>query len=164
LDEGTIFAVLDRKDNVHQLEFTVNDKVKFLRNDKKGLGVMNGQVGYVKEVNGNSLVVRTNNRDVLVDFDSYRYLDHGYAMTAHKAQGDTVEQVLIQIDTKQRLLNSRNSYYVDLFDDKKDAQIVIGISTGKKKRFFDLCRQNRQNHFTIIRLGIQYYIENGNLN
>ena len=63
----------------------------FLRNDRR-LGVYNGTTGTVQEAREGALNVRLDSgRSVRVPLNHYRDLDHGYALTVHKAQGATVD-------------------------------------------------------------------------
>ena len=72
--------------------FAGGDRVMFLQNDR-GLGVKNGTLGTIEDVNPNSIAVQTDDgRSVRFDFKDYNRLDHGYAATIHKAQGMTVDR------------------------------------------------------------------------
>jgi len=64
----------------------------FLQNER-GLGVRNGTLGTVEQVNPQSMTVRTDDsRSVHFDLKDYNKIDHGYAATVHKAQGMTVDR------------------------------------------------------------------------
>ena len=68
------------------------DRVMFLQNER-GLGVKNGTLGIIEQVNTQSVTVRTDDgRSVAFDFKDYNRIDHGYAATIHKAQGMTVDR------------------------------------------------------------------------
>jgi Ti-type conjugative transfer relaxase TraA len=72
--------------------FAAGDRVMFLKNER-GLGVKNGTLGTIEEVNTQSLTVRADDgRNVSFDLEDYNKLDHGYAATIHKAQGMTVDR------------------------------------------------------------------------
>ncbi|WP_067738756.1 Ti-type conjugative transfer relaxase TraA [Novosphingobium naphthalenivorans] len=72
--------------------FADGDRVMFLKNERS-LGVKNGTLGTVEQVNLQSMTVRTDDgRSVAFDTKSYAHLDHGYAATIHKAQGMTVDR------------------------------------------------------------------------
>ena len=73
--------------------FAINDRIYFLKNDRN-LGVMNGSLGTVTNVNPKALTVELDStkRTVVVDFDLYNHIDHGYAATIHKSQGITVDR------------------------------------------------------------------------
>ncbi|EPS72633.1 hypothetical protein M569_02123, partial [Genlisea aurea] len=73
--------------------FAINDRVYFLKNNRN-LGVMNGSLGTITNINPKALTIELDNtkKDVIVDFDLYNHIDHGYAATIHKAQGVTVDR------------------------------------------------------------------------
>jgi len=72
--------------------FASGDRVMFLQNER-GLGVKNGTLGAVEQVNAQSMTVRTDDsRSVQFDLKDYNKIDHGYAATVHKAQGMTVDR------------------------------------------------------------------------
>jgi len=72
--------------------FASGDRVMFLQNER-GLGVKNGTLGTIAQVNAQSIAVRTDDgRSVQFDLKDYNKIDHGYAATIHKAQGMTVDR------------------------------------------------------------------------
>ncbi len=72
--------------------FASGDRVMFLQNER-GLGVKNGTLGTIEQVDTRTMMVRTDDgRSVAFDFKDYDRLDHGYAATIHKAQGMTVDR------------------------------------------------------------------------
>jgi Ti-type conjugative transfer relaxase TraA len=72
--------------------FARGDRVMFLQNER-GLGVKNGTLGTVEQVNAQSVTVQTDDgRSVQFDLKDYNKIDHGYAATIHKAQGMTVDR------------------------------------------------------------------------
>ncbi len=71
------------------------DRVLFLRNSLT-LGVCNGDLGIVRDVQGQTLLVKLDDaRSVTVDVQAYPHVRLGYALTTHKAQGMTVENSFI---------------------------------------------------------------------
>lgn len=75
--------------------FASGDRVMFLQNER-GLGVKNGTLGTIEEVDTRAMTVRTDDgRSVSFDFKDYDRLDHGYAATIHKAQGMTVDRAYV---------------------------------------------------------------------
>ncbi|MBY5614549.1 Ti-type conjugative transfer relaxase TraA [Rhizobium leguminosarum] len=90
-------------------EFAAGDRIIFLENARflepraPRLGpqyVKNGMLGTVVSTGdkrGDTLLtVRLDNgRDVVISEDSYRNVDHGYAVTIHKSQGATVERTFV---------------------------------------------------------------------
>jgi len=113
-------------------EFSLNDKIMFLQNDPK-LGVQNGQTGYIVGIQDQNITVQSGNQTIAVNTAEYAYLDHGYVLTTHKAQGITEDRVFIHIDTNQKQLNSRNSFYVDI----SRARFRAFIYTNDKDKLLD---------------------------
>jgi ATP-dependent exoDNAse (exonuclease V) alpha subunit len=69
--------------------FASGDCIMFLQNDRS-LGVVSGTLGAIDGVNIQSMIVRTHyGRSVAFDLKHYDRIDHGYAVTIHKAQGMT---------------------------------------------------------------------------
>lgn len=128
LGNGIEYKIQTGKSVEHARGFSVGDKIMFFKNDYK-LGVMNGQLGKVINASEGQLVVETNNKAIKVNTEEYNHFDHGYAMTTHKAQGMTVDRAIINIDSTQKKLNSRNNYYVDI----SRARNEISIYTDSKK-------------------------------
>ncbi len=74
------------------LAIGLGERIRFTRNNR-ALGVMNGTLGTVTDICREGLTVRLDDerRTLAVDLSEYNYLDHGYAVTIHKAQGVTVD-------------------------------------------------------------------------
>jgi Ti-type conjugative transfer relaxase TraA len=82
-------------------DFAAGDRVVFLQNDRD-LGVKNGTLATVERTENNSLTIRLDGasgegtpRTVRVDQAAYAHIDHGYAVTLHKAQGATVDRTFV---------------------------------------------------------------------
>ena len=80
-------------------EFSIGDRLLFLRNDK-ALGVKNGTLGTIESLRTRGefceLRVRTDQgQSVTFTNEQYSYIDHGYATTVHKAQGQTVDRAYV---------------------------------------------------------------------
>ena len=77
--------------------FAVGDRVLTTRNDR-GLDVINGQTGVLAAVDEHGLTLQLSDGRELelpAGYAQANYLDHGYAMTAHRAQGATVDQTFV---------------------------------------------------------------------
>ena len=94
--------------------FAAGDKIVFLKNDIKA-GVRNGTQGTIEKIEGNHFNVRiAKDKTVSIDINKYKRIDHAYAVTTHKAQGATVKRAIINMSSRDKGLNSRNAYYVDI--------------------------------------------------
>jgi conjugative relaxase-like TrwC/TraI family protein len=100
-------------------EISLDDKVIFLKNDKK-VGVTNGQMGRVTAIAPGEITIRSRDKLLKIDLNQYNYLDHYYASTTWKSEGSTFKNVLVNIDTRQRLINSREDYYVKISRTRDD--------------------------------------------
>jgi hypothetical protein len=77
--------------------FARGDRVVTTRNDRR-LGVVNGQAGIVTAIDGRRCEVRFDdgrNVDLPEHYVRDGHLDHGYASTAHRAQGATVDRTFV---------------------------------------------------------------------
>jgi Ti-type conjugative transfer relaxase TraA len=90
LGEGAEFATARGK-----RDFAAGDRIVFLLNDRD-LGVKNGTLGTVEAAAPQVLTVRVDNgARVRIDAVHYAHVDHGYAVTVHKAQGTTVDRAYV---------------------------------------------------------------------
>ncbi|MCP4278798.1 MAG: hypothetical protein GY776_02185 [Alteromonas sp.] len=77
--------------------FAEQDRLYFLRNDPRELGVKNGTLGTIEKIDGDQLTVRLDHgdrepaRQINFSLKDYLDIDHGYAATVYKAQGVTVD-------------------------------------------------------------------------
>lgn len=77
--------------------FAVGDRVIATHNDQR-LGVHNGQTGTLRRISDDRVVVELEDGKRLTLPAAYAHdghLDHGYALTAHRAQGATVDQAFV---------------------------------------------------------------------
>ena len=132
LRQGLKMEVEDRQGHHEKKEFAPGEKIMFLNNDKR-LGVSNGQTGYVWSILGESLFIISNQKEYQINMKEYNHIDYGYAMTTHKGQGITTDKAFIYLDTHQKALNSRNSYYVDISRARNEVWIYTDDKQGLQK-------------------------------
>lgn len=98
-----------------QREFSEGDRVLFKRNSD-ALGVRNGDLGTLKAIeqgkHGQARITVSLDRggERQIDTATYDHLDHGYAVTVHKAQGSTVDRA--HVVASEQGLASREWAYV----------------------------------------------------
>lgn len=80
-------------------EYAVGDTVACLRNDRR-VGVRNGDLATVVDATADGLVIeRAGQRIELPErYVADGHVDHGYALTVHKAQGATYDAALLYGD------------------------------------------------------------------
>ena len=91
-------------------EFAVDDKVAITRNDKR-LKVLKGQTGSVMKIEGSLLTVKLESGQTCVfDAEKYKYIGHAYAVTSYKAQGQTIDKVMVHHNTEGGRHGDRETY------------------------------------------------------
>lgn len=71
-----------------------------LRQNDKTLGVRNGDLATILAIDDKSLTARLDSGEKVVIPKSYNHIQYGYALTVHKAQGMTVDNVKVLIDSQ----------------------------------------------------------------
>jgi Ti-type conjugative transfer relaxase TraA len=90
--DGDLGPDIPVETNLGTRMFAEGDRLLFRRNERN-MGVRNGTLGTISAIEGGKLSVTTDDgRVIAVDPASYQDLDHGYAVTVHKAQGVTVDE------------------------------------------------------------------------
>ena len=102
------------------------ERVQFTAPSKE-LRVANREMGTIERIDGaGNLQLRLDSgRAVAFNLKQNRHLDYGYAVTSHSSQGQTVDRVLVHVDTEQaseKLVNQRLAY-VAVSRGRYDAQI-----------------------------------------
>lgn len=129
--EGLLSTKIEAKVNTIQNDgsfllksFTENERIYFTKNDEN-LGVKNGSLGTVEKI---SRVKRgvfefgvklDEGSYVLFRTDKYASLNHGYATTVHKSQGDTVDRSYI---LPERMMD-RQAAYVAFTRHREEARV-----------------------------------------
>jgi hypothetical protein len=126
---GVGISVKDTYGNNKEREFSKGDRVIFLKNSRK-LRVQNGLMGEVLEVKksgvGHDFLVKTDHGDqIKFNSQDYKSLDHGFAVTVYKSQGDTVDNVSYLLAD----YSSREASYVAMSRHREGAHIFIDQSS-----------------------------------
>jgi conjugative relaxase-like TrwC/TraI family protein len=96
--QAKCFDVYERRD----IEVAPNDRLLLTANRREaGLRVTNGELVTVSGVDGQG---RIQLQDGRVLPEAYRHFDHGYAVTAHRSQGKSVDAVVISGDAMKKEL------------------------------------------------------------
>ena len=160
-------GALDAPDiSIGDRNFAVGDWVMTTRNDYQ-LGVLNGRTGIVTEIDpdGIWLVASVGEADRPVVFNRAQVedglLDHGYAITIHKAQGLTVDTAHVLADTTlyreaayTALSRGRHANHLHLTpsDDNLDAHLPDTIDEHGLTALTSALAQSRQQRLASIDL------------
>lgn len=126
------FDPMQHADNIstyreRDITLSEGDKVAFLKNDEgeKGIGVVNGDTGTIKHIdeNGYMTVEVTRGKEtseVSFNLGQYNNIDLAHAITSYKAQGASIDSVIVSGDPKQE---NYNDFYVAFTRGKEDATV-----------------------------------------
>ena len=147
----TIFRVGDKVmqiKNNYQAEWEVRSRYNIPI--EKGLGVFNGDMGLVREINtfSETLTVEyEEGRMVEYPFKELDQLELAYAITIHKSQGSEYPAVSIPLLTGPRMLMNRNLLYTAVTRARKCVTLV-----GDEKAFYNMeANVNEQKRYSGLR-------------
>ena len=107
---------------------TKNDyDVLWTKNNEKGSGIFNGDIGIIRSVDrfSQNVTIDFEGRVAIYTSEMLRRLEHAYAITIHKSQGSEYDAVIIPITAFTHNLLYRNLIYTGVTRAKKMI-IVIG--------------------------------------
>lgn len=107
---------------------TKNDyDVLWTKNNEKGSGIFNGDIGIIRSVDrfSQNVTIDFEGRVAIYTSEMLRRLEHAYAITIHKSQGSEYDAVIIPITAFTHNLPYRNLLYTGVTRAKKMI-IVIG--------------------------------------
>lgn len=147
LKYGNNIQLYDQKER----KFGVGEDILFLKNDKM-LKVSNGDVGKIQSIDSNGLITATvgeNAKEVRFTAEQYPYIDYGYAMTNHKAQGATYDRAIILCDNAAR--STAEEWYVGVTRARLDISVITNDLAVMKE---NVCH-SRLNDSILEELGMQ---------
>lgn len=148
---GKIFRLRDR---VIQLKNNNKMVLYNRRGDVIGKGVFNGDVGMVREIRPDTVIINFEGRYAKYPLDDLGELELSYAMTIHKAMGSEYDTVIIPLLAAHRVLLTRNLLYTAVTRAKGKVVLV-----GQKKALFmavSKTRKGKRNTLLAERMQIYY--------
>lgn len=139
--------------------FREGDKVMQVRNNydmvwkkddgEMGQGIFNGDIGIIEKMNPalRLMAIRFDDRVADYPYDNLGELDHAYAITVHKSQGNEFEAVIIPLMEVNSRLCYRNLLYTAVTRAKK-----LLIIVGDSRAVYSMVDNNRRTgRFTNLR-------------
>ena len=138
--------------NDYQLEWEIRGK--YGRPVEKGVGVFNGDMGIVEQINTfaeTMTVVYEENRYVEYTFKQLDELELAYAVTIHKSQGSEYPAVILPLLGGPKMLLSRNLLYTAVTRARKCVTVV-----GSEVTFNEMIHNKQEKgRYTSLCLRIQ---------
>lgn len=109
---------------------TSNDyEIEWEKNGATGMGVFNGDIGYIERIDTNreEVVIRFDDRIARYSYELCEELELAYAITVHKSQGSEYPVVIIPMYYCAPMLMTRNLFYTAVTRAKKMV-ILVGRS------------------------------------
>lgn len=130
--------------------FRLRDRVIQMKNNNKmvlynrqgdiiGKGVFNGDVGYVREIRPDTVIINFDGRYAKYSLDSLEELELSYAMTIHKSMGSEYDTVIVPLLVAHQVLLTRNLLYTAVTRAKGRVLLV-----GQKKALFIAISKTRK--------------------
>lgn len=144
----TVFRVGDRViQNKNNYDIVWKDKL-----GKSGMGVYNGDIGTIIEIDTASeyLKVDYDDKIALYGFEMLNELEHAWALTVHKSQGSEYRAVILSLNPVAQLLLTRGVLYTAVTR-AKELLIMVG-DENVAHRMIDNHKQSRRYSALRIRL------------
>ena len=106
------------------------------------MGLYNGDIGVIKEINGEGLLVEVRNLHFQIIRDLMDDLCLSYGMTIHKSQGSEFETAIVVMPAEPKNMLVRNLLYtavtrakknVIIIDESSAAEVAIRVSRKGKR-------------------------------
>lgn len=152
---GSVFREGDKVmqiKNDYNLEWNIySDKGGFAKDS--GLGIFNGDMGVITQINEYGQIVRVvfdDNKTVEYPYSSLDELELAYAITVHKSQGSEYPAVVIPVLSGPRVLFNRNLLYTAV---TRARQCVVLVGTGQMVgRMISNCESQKRYSSLHVRL------------
>ncbi len=116
------------RENDKVMQVKNNYDIIWTKNKEEGTGVFNGDIGIIKKIDMHTstiLILFDDEKEALYSFDSVNELEHAYAMTVHKSQGNEFNAVVMPVFSVVPNLSYRNLLYTAVTR-AKNLMILVG--------------------------------------
>ena len=153
LGDGTIFREGDKVmqiRNNYKLEWAVY-KGKGRFKTEEGMGVFNGDIGVIKEIdtyNEEVVVIFDDDKEVRYPFNMLDELELSYAITIHKSQGSEYPAVVLPLFNGPDILMNRNLLYTAVTR-AKNCVVIVGAKKTVEKMIMNNDEQKRYSSLNL---------------
>lgn len=121
-----------------------NYNIPWTGSEKEGLGVFNGDIGILEKIDegAHTLYIRFDDRTAEYPFEGSNELEHAYAVTVHKSQGNEFEAVVMPVIGIVEQLSYRNLLYTAVTR-AKNLMILVGSRNTVEKMVFNNSKSRR---------------------
>lgn len=147
LADGTVFREGDKVmqiRNNYKLEWGIY-KGKGRFKTEEGMGVFNGDIGLIKEIdtyNEEVVVIFDDDKEVRYQYNMLDELELSYAITIHKSQGSEYPAVVLPLLTGPQILMNRNLLYTAVTR-AKNCVVIVGDAKMVEKMILNNDEQKR---------------------
>ncbi|HLH01113.1 MAG TPA: MobF family relaxase [Bryobacteraceae bacterium] len=157
--QAKCFEVYERR----AIEVAPNDKLVLTANRREpGFRATNGETATVSRVDEQGRIELRDGRTLPAN---YRHFDYGYAVTAHRSQGKSVDAVVISGDAMKKELfyvaASRGRESVTVVTSDKDLLRQSVARSGERQSASELVRKMGRDQPRLKRLGLQRGVHRG---
>lgn len=140
--QAACFDVFERR----SIDVAPNDRILLTANRRApGFRAVNGELATVLSVDERGMIHLADGRTLPRD---YKHFDHGYAVTAHRSQGKTVDAVIISGDAMKKELfyvaASRGRERVTVVTSDKELLRESVVRSGERQSASELVRKIKQ--------------------
>ncbi len=126
--------------------FRLGDKVMVIKNTYK-LGVFNGDIGIIKDINSGNIVVDFDGTEVTFAGEDIHVLTLAYASTVHKSQGSEFPLIIMVVMRSHYIMLQKNLFYTGITRAKE--KLVLVCQESAVKRCLD--NKDKKERYTLLR-------------
>lgn len=129
--------------------YKLKDRVIMLNNNY-AYDYYNGDVGYIKEINPERMIVCIGDHEIIIPREHYGDLDLAYACTIHKSQGSEYGYLVIVLQEEAAGMLDRNLLYTAVTRGKK--KVIIIYENNTMDQAVRTYRKEKRNSLLSIRI------------
>jgi len=132
--------------------FRIGDKIAFNKSINK-LRIHNSDQAIIANISEGKITIKLENGRTITfatTANEIKHIDHSYAITAHKAQGLTCDNVIAVVESHRKQLTTQKNFYVSISRAKQNALIITDhkantIKLLQKNTGIDISAREHQN-------------------